>query len=258
MSPAPDTPGWTLGLDTATPATVAAAVAPGGARASRIDAPAAGERPGHTRLLLGLAEDVLRETGAGAAGGPGAAFADVTRIVVGLGPGTFTGIRVGVATARALALAGDADLVGVPTPWALAEGARTGPHADPAWADRPVLVVQDARRRELFLTLAPPRGAHPTDPAPPWSVPQDGLAAALDALPERPVVAVGDGALAFAEVLRAAGLAVPEDPAAHAVDALALVRAAAGRAGTTGGPAPDLVRPVYVRDADAVPTADRR
>lgn len=254
-------PGWTLALDTATAATVAAAVAPGGASASRIDAPAPGERPGHTRLLLALAEETLRETGAG--------FAEVTRIVVGLGPGTFTGIRVGVATARALALAGGAELVGVPTPWALAEGARTGPAADPAWAGGPVLVVQDARRRELFLTLVPARadrvagaGAPDAtlapDPAPPWSVPQDGLAAALGALTGRPVVAVGDGAVAFADVLRAAGVAVPADPAAHAVDGLALVRAAAGRAGGTGGPTPDLVRPVYVRDADAVPTAERR
>lgn len=266
MSVPPDTSGWTLGLDTATPATVAAAVAPGGAAASRIDAPGPGERPGHTRLLLGLADEVLRETGAG--------FADVSRIVLGLGPGTFTGIRVGVATGRALALAVGAELVGVPTPWALAEGVRSGPGADPAWSDGPVLVVQDARRRELFLSAFAPgtpgratgavgdaaRAGAPAaqDPPPPWSVAQDGLAAALEALPRTPAVAVGDGALAFADVLRAAGVVVPDDPAAHAVDGLALVRAAAGRAGGAGGPTPDLVRPVYVRDADAVPTAERR
>ncbi|MEV4422550.1 tRNA (adenosine(37)-N6)-threonylcarbamoyltransferase complex dimerization subunit type 1 TsaB [Patulibacter sp. NPDC049589] len=242
----PTAGGWTLGLDTATPATVAGAAGPGDApaTAARIAIPAAGERPGHTRLLLGLADEVLRETGA--------TWPDVTRIVLGLGPGTFTGIRVGVATGRALALAHGTDLVGVPTPAALAEAA-AGPGG--RHAGRSVLVVQDARRRELFLTSfaagAPVAGP---DAALPWTVAQDGLAAALDALPELPFVAVGDGAVAFADVLRAAGVVVPDDPAAHAVDGLALIRAAAAMPVA----APDLVRPLYVRDADAVPTAERR
>ncbi|MDO9410048.1 tRNA (adenosine(37)-N6)-threonylcarbamoyltransferase complex dimerization subunit type 1 TsaB [Patulibacter sp.] len=261
----------TLALDTATPATVAGATGPGGTPGvSRIELPGPGERPGHTRLLLGLAEEVLA--------GTGGTWDDVGRIVLGLGPGTFTGIRVGVATGRALALSTGAGLVGVPTPWALAEavGGAGGTHEG-----RPVLVVQDARRRELFLTLFPdggPGGAGgvpggPADhgaradadaqPDPiaerasgpaPFTAAQDDLAAALAALSVAPAVAVGDGALAFADVLREAGVEVPEDPAAHRVDGLALIRAAAGRPVV----APDLVRPVYVRDADAVPTADRR
>jgi tRNA threonylcarbamoyladenosine biosynthesis protein TsaB len=253
---------WTLGLDTATPATVAAAVAPGGAEASRIDVPAPGERPGHTRLLLGLAERVLTATGG--------TWGEVGRIVLGLGPGTFTGIRVGVATGRALALAGGAELVGVPTPFALA-GAAAGPRG--AWEGEPVLVVQNAGRRELFLTLVPEGGGAPpaespaavggpspwsaalfADPPVPWTVPQADLAAALRALPLTPAVAVGDGVPPFADVLRAAGIGVPEDPRAHQVSGLWLIRTADGIPATT----PDLVRPVYVRDADAVPTAQRR
>lgn len=260
--------GWTLGLDTATPATVAAAIGPDGRTAARIDVPAPGDRPGHTRLLLGLAEEVLAATGG--------AWAQVDRIVVGLGPGTFTGIRVGVATGRALALTHGAHAVGVPTPAALAEAAG-GPEG--THAGRPVLVVQDARRRELFLT-ALTTGLPAEEPVAPWTVPQADLAEALAELHPLPAVAVGDGALAFAEVLRAAGVEVPEDPAAHAVDGLALIRAATRRApvGTTPGgddatasgsvgraaitatslAAADLVRPLYVRDADAVPTAERR
>ena len=265
--------GWTLALDTATPATVAAALGPDGAASARSVAPRPGERPAHTRLLLALVDEVLTATGGTVAG--------VERIVVGLGPGTFTGIRVGVATARALALAHGARVVGVPTPWALAGAARSG--GDPR---RPVLVVQDARRRELFLTLfadggparsdggqagagsrgpggSPGRGGDAADPAlaggpAPVTVPQADLAAALDRLDERPVAAVGDGAVAFAAVLRDAGIVVPEDPSAHAVDGLALLRAAAGRPGVDPVATPDAVRPVYVRDADAVPTADRR
>jgi tRNA threonylcarbamoyladenosine biosynthesis protein TsaB len=237
---------WTLALDTATPATVAAAVAPDGTSAARIDVPAAGERPGHTRLLLGLAGEVLQATGGD--------WDDVGRIVLGLGPGTFTGIRVGVATGRALALAADALVVGVPTPAALAEAAG-GPGAP--WAGRPVLVVQDARRRECFLTLYPDGRPGPED-AVPWTVAQAGLAEAVAALAVRPAVAVGDGALAFADALRGAGVEVPEDPASHAVDGLALIRAAAGREGGNPVAEPALARPLYVRDADAVPTAERR
>ncbi|WP_036726277.1 tRNA (adenosine(37)-N6)-threonylcarbamoyltransferase complex dimerization subunit type 1 TsaB [Patulibacter minatonensis] len=231
-----------LGLDTATPATVAAAVAPGARSATRIEVPAAGERPGHTRLLLGLAEDALTAVGAG--------WGDVGRIVVGLGPGTFTGIRVGVATARALALAHGAGLVGIATPAALAEAAG-GPGAP--FEGRPVLVVQDARRRELFLTWFPD-GVAGGAAVVPWTVPHDGLAAALADLGTPPAVAVGDGALAFRDVLTGAGVEVPEDPASHAVDGAALIRAAA--ASPVG--APGDVRPLYVRDADAVPTAERR
>ena len=248
MSAAIPAGGVALALDTATPATVTGATGPdGGPGAARIEVPGPGERPGHTRLLLGLAEEVLAEVGA--------AWADVDRVVLGLGPGTFTGIRVGVATGRALALSTGAGLVGVPTPWALAE-AVAGPGG--AAPGGPVLVVQDARRRELFLTLFPdgaPGAPSAVGPGPvPFTAPQDGLEAALAALPTAPAVAVGDGALAFADVLREAGVAVPEDPAAHRADGLALLRAAAGMPVV----APDLVRPVYVRDADAVPTADRR
>ena len=59
------TGGVALALDTATPATVAGATGPDGRPgASRIEVPGPGERPGHTRLLLGLAEEVLAGVGA--------------------------------------------------------------------------------------------------------------------------------------------------------------------------------------------------
>jgi tRNA threonylcarbamoyladenosine biosynthesis protein TsaB len=241
MSPGAGSRGTlTLGLDTATPATVAGAVAADGRAARRIALPAAGERPGHTRLLLGLAEECLGELDAG--------WGDVGRIVLGLGPGTFTGIRVGVATGRSLVLATGAELVGVPTPAALAAAARA-PAAP--WADRPVLVVQDARRRELFVSL---HGAGDAGLAAPWTVPQDALAETVVALPVAPAVAIGDGAVPRADVLRAAGVEVPDEPHHHLVDGVALIRAAAALPGVD----PHEVRPVYVRDPDAVPTADRR
>lgn len=245
--------GWTLALDTATAATVAAAVAPdapdgsAGARAARFEAPEAEgpqhrpARPDHTRRLLALAEQALAETGGD--------WSSVTRIVVGLGPGTFTGIRVGVATARAAALASGADVVGVPSSAALAAAARA------AGAGGPILVAQDARRKEYFLTLvATGDVAEQAADLEPWTCAQDALPASVAALEPRPVVAVGDGAVAWRDELEALGVRVPDDPRAHRVDGLALVAVAAR---TSPGTIDD-VRPVYVRAPDAIPTAERR
>lgn len=235
--------GWTLALDTATMATVAAAVGPDGQEASRRQAPGPGERPGHTRLLLGLAEECLRETGG--------TWSEVDRVVIGLGPGTFTGIRVGLATGRGIALAAGAQTVGVPTPAALATAIQA-PRA--AGYGATVLVVQDARRKELFVSVVGP------DDLPggaagivPLAVPRDELAEAVAALDPRPTIAVGDAAVAHAGVLTELGVLVPPTAAAHAVDGLALLRAA----GATKACDPAQLRPMYVREPDAVPTALR-
>ena len=77
--------------------------------------PAPGERPGHAAQLLPLARRALDALGA--------SFADVRRIGVGVGPGTFTGLRIGVATARALAQATGAEVAAVSTLEALAAAA---------------------------------------------------------------------------------------------------------------------------------------
>ncbi len=232
---------WTLALDTATPATVAAAVAPDGRSAARIESPEVGVRPAHTARLLALAEDALHATGGDWSG--------VTRIVVGLGPGTFTGIRVGVATARAAALASGAAVVGVPTPAALAQAARSD------GAEGPILVVQDARRGEWFLTLvAAGDVARQAAGLRPWTCPRNELEATVAGLEPRPAVAVGDGAVAHREGLTALGVAVPDDPQLHRVDGVALAAVAA----TTAPAADGDVRPVYAREPDAIPTAERR
>jgi len=234
--------GWTLALDTAGALTVVGALAPhDGPATERVGEPEARpgrrggtvHRPRHAEQLLALADDALTATGG--------AWDRLARVVVGLGPGGFTGIRVAVATGRALALARGATVVGAPTP--LAVGPAVGV---------PRLVVQDARRKELFLTVV--AGDDPTAPDPvPWAVPVDGLAAALDGLTVRPTVAVGDAAADHAVTLRAAGIAVPDDPAVHRVDGVALARMGAVRPAADAG----AVRPVYVRDADAIRTADR-
>jgi len=95
-----------LGLDTATPATVAAVWSSAGEVAEeRRDDPDSRSKPRHTTKLLSLMFQALARAGVG--------WPEVDRIAVGVGPGTFTGLRIGIATARALAGAREIPLVGV-------------------------------------------------------------------------------------------------------------------------------------------------
>ncbi|HEX8204636.1 MAG TPA: tRNA (adenosine(37)-N6)-threonylcarbamoyltransferase complex dimerization subunit type 1 TsaB [Solirubrobacteraceae bacterium] len=205
-----------LAFDTATPATVVALVGDGARAESRHD-PEPGERPQHVQRLLPLAAELLDAAGL--------AFADLDRIAVGTGPGTFTGLRIGVATARALAQASGAELAGVSTLEALAAAA--------AGEDREVLAVLDARRGEAFVGGA---------------VPPAAVTPALLADIARPgMLAVGDGAVRFREVLETSGAEVPADGSPlHRVSALTVAELAAG-APPTGRD----VTPEYLRLPDA-------
>ena len=119
-----------LAFDTATPDTVVGLTGAGEPVELR-HTPAADERPGHAEQVLPLCREALERAGVG--------WPEVARIGVGVGPGTFTGLRIGVATGRALAQSAGADVVGVSTLRALAAGPR-----------RPVPAVIDARRGEAF------------------------------------------------------------------------------------------------------------
>ena len=204
-----------LAFDTATPATVVA-VGGEGIRAEARHDPEPGERPGHVQRLLPLAAELLE--------GASLRFADVSRIAVGTGPGTFTGLRIGVATARALAQASGAELVGIPTLDALAAAAQ-GP--------REVLAVLDARRGEAFVGGAVPPAA--VTPALLGKVARPGW------------LAVGDGAVRFREVLETSGAEVPADGSPlHRVSALTVADLAAG-----APPSGRDVTPEYLRLPDA-------
>ena len=121
------------GIDTATPATVTGVLLPDGAR--RRGARRAGRRARAARTRAGCSSSLERALDEG-----GVAWADVDRIAVGVGPGGFTGLRIGIATARALAQARGLPLVPVSSLATLAAGA----------GDGPVAAVIDARRGEVF------------------------------------------------------------------------------------------------------------
>jgi tRNA threonylcarbamoyladenosine biosynthesis protein TsaB len=215
-----------LGIDTATAATAAAVWSPEGPQREARDDPAPGARPAHATRLLALVEEVLE-----AAGG----WEAIDRIAVGVGPGGFTGLRHGIATARALAQGRGLPLVGVSSLHALALGAGAGERT-------PVYAVIDARRAEVFAAAwrGEERLVEPAAIAP-AALAESLLAGAL---------AVGDGAVRFREQLERAGAAVPADSSAiHRVSALQVCRLGWGGEHVDR----DALVPDYRREPDASP-----
>jgi tRNA threonylcarbamoyladenosine biosynthesis protein TsaB len=182
---------------------------------------------GHAEALM----DVI----AAALDAAGAAYRDVGAIAVSVGPGSFTGVRIGVATARGLALALKVPATGVTTLAALAF------EAAPQVGGRAVLAVLDAKRGEFYAGLYGADGALRAAPAI-----LDLAAAAALAGPANPVLA-GSGA---ATVAAAAGL----DPGAVLLaDRRTADIAAYARLALRQGFGGERPRPVYLRGPDARP-----
>lgn len=216
-----------LALDTATSETVAGIGRGGELLGERRIGPAADGRPRHgPALLVALQELVDQADGWGR----------VERIAVGIGPGSFTGIRIGVATARALAQARGLPITPVETTAALAAGI-------PDEAGRARLAVVDARRSEVFVALL---RSGETMAAPPLVLSPEAMAATLpDA---RGSLAAGDGAVRFRRELEAAGIGVLADE--HPAHRLSARHVCAISGSLAAGP-PEDVRPLYLRRPDA-------
>jgi len=228
-----------LALDTATPATTVALSGIGEVVYTARDDPRPGQRPGHATRLLPLTAAVMNRAGIGWDG--------IDRIAVGLGPGTFSGLRIGIATARALARARDIPLVGVSTLQSLA---LRGPDARPATAGLDaVFAVLDARRGEVFAASWRLDEAHEFDNALllPHAFAPEALAELMAPLGPT-ALAIGDGAIAFREVLERSGAFIPDDDSQlHKVTATNHCKLAASLQASV----PDEVRPDYLRAPDA-------
>jgi len=225
-----------LAFDTATPATTVALA--NGKSFELRDDPPAGQRPHHATRLLPMISDVLERSGVG--------WQSLDRIAVGVGPGTFTGLRVGIATAQALARAAGTPLVAISTLKALALNARGAGEVPEA-----VAAVLDARRRQVFVAVWHMDAAGwPAEPllSARLLAPQE-LARRLEQI-GLGVLAIGDGAVAFREVLDQPGVCVPQDASElHRVTARRHIELAPGEPVTPL----DRLAPDYQRPPDAKP-----
>jgi tRNA threonylcarbamoyladenosine biosynthesis protein TsaB len=237
-----------LGFDTATLSTAVALRLADGRTLQARDDPGERERPGHATRLLAMAGELLSSAGVG--------WSTLERIAVGVGPGRFTGLRVGVATARGLAQSLDVELVGISSLRALAHAATPKDmHGEG------VLAVIDARRGEAFAAAYPAsalgssarlaageltfaRALKPAD--------LENVRALIE---ERGAgaggrwLALGDGAVFFREQLRTAGLSVPPDCSAlHLIDPASICELGVDAAPLDSH---ELVLPDYRRTPDA-------
>lgn len=176
---------------------------------------------GHSERIAGFARD--------AATGAGVSFAHLDRIGVTVGPGSFTGLRVGLAFAQGLAAALDRPLVGISGLDALAASAGAAPE---------VAALIDARRGQVYARFW--RGGVADGPAGALSL--EAAAGRIATLAGEAVL-VGSGAALFADVAARRIVMALEGPAP---EALARLAAAAD-------PALAPARPLYLRAPDATP-----
>ena len=204
-----------LAIDTALDACSAAAVQ------DEVVLAAASEpmQRGHQERLAPMVAEVMTAAGV--------AFGRLDRIGVTTGPGSFTGLRVGLAFAKGLALALEIDCVGIGSLEALAADAPAPGH---------VAAVVDARRGQVYLQLFEGGAAL----GPPEALTLDEAAARLARI-ARPLTLVGSGAPLLAD--RTPGATVAHSAAP---DPVRLARLAARAAGGPGSPAP-----IYLRAPDA-------
>ncbi len=181
---------------------------------------------GHDEHLFALVEAALAEAGL--------AISDIDRFAVTIGPGSFTGIRVGVAAARGFALVADAPAVGLSTLAVHAEAARGDAR------DRQVLSSIPAKGDEVFAQLFGAGGEALTEPA--VLLPVEAAALAADA----GAVLAGAGSALIAAAGPESGLAVIHQQSAP--DMLSLLRLAERAAMPVSSP-----KPLYVKPPNAKP-----
>lgn len=227
-----------LAIDTATDYAAVGAARDGELLHEASLAPGPDGRPRHSAALLAEIEAT-----ADAAGG----WERVGTLAVGVGPGTFTGLRVGIATVRALAQARRLPVAPVSSLAALALGIG----ATEAARGRRRLALIDAKREEVFAAL---QGAEGEPVWEPFVASVDELGRRLASEGATPVAA-GDGSLRFRHQLEAAGVEVlAEADPAHRLAA----RHVCALARDVKPGRPEAVTPTYLRRPDAEVWRERR
>ncbi len=188
-------------------------------------------RPRHGEALLGAVEDCVT-----AAGG----WEVIDRIAVGVGPGTYTGLRIGIVSARAYGAARGCEIAAVSSLQALAVAGRAGSES--------VAAMIDARRSEVFVAVY---GGGGELISPPRTVTDCRLDEVLEAVgPGRPPLrCCGGGAVRFrAELERIEGFVVPPDgDPAHQIRG----RTVAALGALSAPVSRRQIVPVYLREPDA-------
>jgi len=205
-----------LGFDTSTAASTACVVRSDGEVFESCPPPTRlFDRPAHAGELMPAIDRVMREAGLG--------FGDLDALGVGTGPGGFTGLRIGIATAHGIAQGSGLPLHPVLSIDALAAGIDAG---------EPFPLI-DAKRQEVY-------GPGPF---------VGSIDYAIEKAPEG-ALAAGDGSIRFREALESAGIRVaPGDSRMHVVRSLYICRLAAA---VQPAP-PESVVPCYLRAPDAKP-----
>jgi tRNA threonylcarbamoyladenosine biosynthesis protein TsaB len=180
----------------------------------------------------------------------GVDLGQVGGFVVGVGPGLFTGLRVGIETAKTLSQVTGAPIIGLPSIDASAYAVRH--------TARTIVAVIDARRREVFSALYKPVPGGVLRLADAVVQRPDALAAELEANPAE-MLAVGDGAILYRDVLQSVGARVEfASPAAAYPDAASLVELAVPRFLREEHDQLFDVVPMYLRKSDAEIAWDER
>ena len=189
----------------------------------------------HSRTLMPIVEHILKNTGL--------TVADMDAIAVAAGPGSFTGIRIGVAAAKGLAFAADKPAVGVSTLAAMARNV--------AFCDGLVVCAMDARRQQVYNALFEAKDGQLLRLTPDRAIALEELAEELRNDP-RPKTVVGDGAKLCSTHLTEAGISCRLAPA-HLVmqNAMSVALEAEAMAAEGKLVSAQALEPVYLRPAQA-------
>ena len=225
MIASPATP-LVLGLDAATPPASVALV-----RGRDLLASTSGPFGPHTDAWILEGVDSVLDSA-------GVSLTQVDRIASSVGPGTFTGIRVGIATAGGLARGTGATPVGITTLEALVEGAFMASRDAPS----PVLAIVDARRGQLYAALSFGDRAAAAGMAFEWGPELLTPAELIERIRDSSPISTGPGVAVYDDVVAAT----------RPIDAAPLANAVARLAAVAGDDHLPALEPFYIRPVDAV------